>query len=274
MADHEELVARHTATISAFVIRARRVAAHSLAADPHALIGLAEVTLGVTTDGDGRTHLNWSVPPEESVESAAARVRPLILKSEAVHYSKVLAALGYLLHGRDLPRINEGLDTLKAEWGNIEEGRSHVRAYAVVTNRSSISDVALGFAWIYGDVVHADPERIARTEEQGVEERYKAAVPLVAQLMINTIATLSFIQQLVELEHLVLPGDPFDRTVAVTRTEFIVPVENAIQTSSLATDLSNLDTVVQIPMTLDGIQEVWRQKQAGTPEGSVGTPDG
>lgn len=108
--------------------------------------------------------------------------------------------------------------------------------------------------------MHADPDRIAQTAEHGVVERYKAAVPLVAQLMINTIATLNFIKDLVERGHLALPGEPFDRTVTVTATEFVTPIQNLARTSAVGPDLHDLNAVVGTPFTYEDAIEMWGQQ--------------
>src|SRR4051794_14815961 len=69
----EEIVAR-------FVLRARRVEAHSLVQDREAFAELAEEkgTIRLTVDGSGT--MTRSLPADEEVfESLAARVRPLVL---------------------------------------------------------------------------------------------------------------------------------------------------------------------------------------------------
>jgi hypothetical protein len=73
--------AKLTAIVEGFVLRARRVVAHSLCTDDGELANLA--------DGDwyairknGEESLQRLLPNEEVLESLAARVRPLILKKD------------------------------------------------------------------------------------------------------------------------------------------------------------------------------------------------
>ncbi|WP_406068757.1 hypothetical protein [Micromonospora sp. NBC_01638] len=106
-------------------------------------------------------------PPEEQVESAAARVRPLILNDDPTHYGKALKALGYLLHITGAPEpVMQNLRGLKAEWTSIQPKGRDVRGYYLQVSKAGsgefeqLTDNVLGFAWIYGDIVHADAERL------------------------------------------------------------------------------------------------------------------
>lgn len=80
-----------------------------------------------------------------------------------------------------------------------------------------MNDRRLAFAWIYGDVVHADASRRDGSEVFGVEERFHGAVPLVAQLMVLTIRTLKTIAWLHGAKHLPFLHDAFAEDVVVTR---------------------------------------------------------
>lgn len=267
---HEELTARHAATLSAFVIRARRVAEHSLhTEDKSTLVKLASVPMSLTLYEDGKTQLVRTLPPEEAIESAAARVRPLILESEPVHYAKVLAALGYLVRDIQMPRVQELLDVLKKEWKATHDG-AVVRAYSVETGGASVSDVELAYAWIYGDVVHADPLRIEKTDEHGVEERYKAAAPLVAHLMINTISTLNLVAELVRLGHLNLPGNPFDKQVTVKTTEFVMQIAD-VSTADSPEESADGEASSHVPLTFENVSRLLAGKQERLQDGATET---
>src|SRR5687767_9003392 len=110
--DEEALTAMHSARLSEFVLRARRIAAHSLAEDEEALVALAKGTMRIVSDGS-KTYVEHAFPAEEVIESAAARMRPLLLKDEACHYLKALAALGYFL--KDLP-LAENVKVIRKAW--------------------------------------------------------------------------------------------------------------------------------------------------------------
>ena len=89
--------ARKTAalrTLSRFVLRARLVQEHSLADDKKALEEHAawKMTFRLIVNqvtGEKSVELKPApLLPTEQVESAAARVRPLFLKEDGVHYDK------------------------------------------------------------------------------------------------------------------------------------------------------------------------------------------
>lgn len=275
------------AAIEAFVLRARRVCAHSLASDPDALVALIKPKWHVVVDeSTGKSTVTRHLPPEESVESLAARVRPLILKRDPVHWGKVLNALGLLLRDRpDTTSAMEYLQWLRGQWGGINSGSDAVRAYSVQKGRvdgegptSDISDNSLAFAWFYGDVVHADTARRDAARDFTVVDRFEAAVHVVARVAWLTHATLDFIKQLREQGALETDGWVFDEDVVVAVMEitreakvFVAPVDTP-QPGSLHEGLSGdwkLLTEMRTEMAspADGVEV------AADDPGAKGSPD-
>lgn len=226
--DDPELRARHVQRLSEFVLRARRVEAHSIAQDRQRLRELSQATVTVQYEVEPkRTILIRQFPPEEQLESAAARVRPFLLQKDRVHHKKVIEALGFLLHGRTETRLTTVLDELRERWDRFDPRGTDILAYSLQTfgmdgssSSDAVADNVLAFAWIYGDVVHADADRLAGTEHLGIEGRYEAATLVVAQLVVASIMTLGFIRELQELGAISLPPEVFEQQVVVTRTEF------------------------------------------------------
>jgi hypothetical protein len=202
--NHQDIERNARASLIAFILRARRIEKHSLASDRAALELLARMPFKIqVTPSTGTATWIQEFPPEEQVESAAARVWPLILNDDPTHYGKALTALGYLLHTSGAPEpVMKDLRGLKAGWTSIQPKGRKVRGYYIQVSKADsgefeqLTDNVLGFAWIYGDVVHADAERLAETRTFGVRERFRAAVPLVAHIMVLTIGTLNFIRLL------------------------------------------------------------------------------
>lgn len=226
MASTADVEQRHLTRLSAFVLRARRVKAHSLYKDFEALERIGTVPFEFEISADG-VWMTQRLPPEEVVESAAARVRPLLLKEEDAHFQHTLTALGWMLRGDDRADVAQVLAGLKQGWAEFDPKGRGTLAYAVQTGRVDdeevspmISDNVLAFAWIYGDVVHGDSKRLAETEQHGVRERYRAAAPLVCRLIMQTTATLHVIEWLIGLGLLTLPDELFEREVVVTDPVF------------------------------------------------------
>lgn len=238
-----DLESNAVACLSSFVLRARRVEAHSLAADKDALRALAHGTTTVqTTPSTGQSYVVEKLPPEEQVESAAARVRPILLRSEPIHHAKVTKHLGYLLRSAQDERVRPALEGLKASWNRIRpDGKEQLLAYSMQVSKldgsvtmDATSDIAMAYAWIYGDVIHADDARIAAVESAGLRRRYSAAVLIVSHTMLLTIATLNFIRTVVDDGLIELPRAVLDQRVVVEAVESRVPV--AIFTAEIDDD--------------------------------------
>lgn len=214
----EELDDRARARIEEFVLRARRVAAHSLAQDQQNLHRLAAGTLHLTVNGEtGETVIDPRLPPEEVVESAAARVRPILLEQEDCYYRSVLSAISRLV---DHAEVRTNIKALRQAWDqrvrpdSIDPDKA-VRtlvADASTGARSEMDQVRLGLAWVYGDVVHHDTKVRSTAKMFGVQERYRCATPLVAASMLHTMGLLDSILKmhrdgLLEIDSAVLSED-------------------------------------------------------------------
>jgi hypothetical protein len=220
MVDPDE---RHLNALKSFILRARRIRAHSLAKDARLLVKLQNPQFKVQfTPATGEMKVVMDLPPEEQVESAAARIRPLILNDEDTYHAKVMNALLYF--GRKSNLSEENIKVLrgwKAEWAKVNPKGKSLGFYEVrVQNpgevETCISDNALAFSWIYGDVVHADSSRREEGRAYGVDERFRAAIPVVVRLMVLAMVTLTITEQM--KDHGVLPdlGDAFDEEVVVS----------------------------------------------------------
>lgn len=224
----DELNERHRGWIEAFVVRARRVEAHSLAQDRELCSKIGSVTWKVTVRSNGETTFTQELPPEEQVESAAARLRPLILNDEDAYGPKALKAIKWFLRGKSTDRIDQFVSEFSALWSRFDSNSEDAQAYmsqrwAVDGSEpiTNVSDNVLAFAWLYGDVVHADSERLAAVQPWGVRERFRAAAPLICRLIETTVMTLNFVRWLSAQGLIQLDQDVFSREVVVGDEPFI-----------------------------------------------------
>ncbi|MGW2689624.1 hypothetical protein ACWC6I_41525 [Streptomyces sp. NPDC001414] len=225
----ETLDEKHQRLLEAFVVRARRVEEHSLAADWEALVELTRMRINVHVDS-GEVRIRYELPPEEVVESAAARLRPILLEQEDCFHMKALAALGYIC--RTAPQDAEWIRAARAEWrARVSPSTRDESGYWVMVADASTGEEhdldahGLAMAWIYGDVVHHDPERRQAGDPFGLRDRFRAAVPLVAWAMVGTIELLNFIRALNEAGTLQLRQEVFDEQVALKSTVWEEPAE-------------------------------------------------
>ncbi|QOV33256.1 hypothetical protein IM697_23735 [Streptomyces ferrugineus] len=215
--------ALHRGRLEAFVVRARRVEAHSLAADWDALVALSSAPYVVTALGNGEVQVRQEYPAEEVVESAAARVRPLLLEGDACSYLKALAAVGYFC--RELPHDTMWVKAARAEWRTrAEPNAAREGGYQVMLGDAAegwttdLDDRKLAMAWIYGDVVHHDTGLLEEADPFGLAERFRAAVPLIAWVMVKAIELLNYVRALQSAGLLGLQAALFDREVVLTST--------------------------------------------------------
>ncbi|WP_328929953.1 hypothetical protein OG429_38865 [Streptomyces sp. NBC_00190] len=179
---------------------------------------LTRMKIEVRRFANGEVKIRHELPPEEVVESAAARIRPILLETEDCFHMKVLNALGYSCRA--------------SPWrARVAPSTPAEAAYRVmVTNMATGEDHdldahRLAMAWIYGDVVHHDTERRQEGDAFGLQDRFRAAVSLVAWAMVGTIELLNYIRALREDGLLQLRQEVFDERVALTSTTWEEPAE-------------------------------------------------
>ncbi|MFJ6252774.1 MULTISPECIES: hypothetical protein [unclassified Streptomyces] len=227
--DQAEIEQRNRQCLEAFVVRARRVAEHSLADDWEKLVTLIDPKIGVRFE-NGEVRIRHELPAEEVVESAAARIRPILLETEDCFHMKALKALGYVC--RELPQDAEQVRAMRAEWkvrvapATPADATYRVLVANTITGEEHDLDAhRLALAWIYGDVVHHDMERRKEGDPFGLRDRFRAAVPLVAWTMVATIELLAYIEALRKDGVLQLRPEAFDAQVALKSTVWEEPAQ-------------------------------------------------
>lgn len=243
----------HEQRVAAFVIRARRVTSHSLWREQRALMEQAfaghigfVVTRNIKT-GEVSYTMKEEYPPEELMESLAARVRPLTLSGDDLHYSKVLDSIASLVAADSVPDYIKPIETWRFMWDSVATRDSRAQAYSIVTDQGAASDQDLMYAWLYGDVVHAD-DKAESSKGLGVSARYKASVGIVARIVDLVELTLLMVESFVDEGLLTLDAELFSREVVVAETVFHQEVTAYTSPDgSLPTDLNALDPDVWKP---------------------------
>lgn len=217
-----EILGRHQARLSSFVYRARRIKAHSLNEDQSALIALAEGHVEIRRYPDGHAEWVTRLPDEERLESAAARVRPLLLKQDPVYFSKVLGALSYVIRDEESP-LWVDLALIKERWLRADRGFTGAQQLDENNINVALSAKELSDGWFYGDLVHADHDVRRKMAGTDFQMRFQAAAQLVAWLMVQSNRALELTVKCVEQGMIELPDEAFDETVQArtgTLTDF------------------------------------------------------
>ncbi|MFI5642940.1 hypothetical protein ACIA8H_36880 [Streptomyces goshikiensis] len=227
--DQAEIEQRNRQCLESFVVRARRVAEHSLAGDWEKLVALIDPKIRVRFE-NGEIRIRQELPAEEVVESAAARIRPILLKTEDCFHMNALKALGYAC--QELPRDAERVRAVRAEWkARVDPATPMDAAYRVLVADTATGEEhdldahRLALSWIYGDVVHQDPEQRKKGDPFGLRDRFRAAVPLVAWTMVATIELLAYIEALWKDGVLQLRPEVFNAQVALKSTVWEEPAQ-------------------------------------------------
>ncbi|GAA2975387.1 hypothetical protein GCM10010483_19390 [Actinokineospora diospyrosa] len=213
-------------TVRRFVVRARRVAAHSLVRDWERLIELAQdrVTMRLSLTGVARTSMR--LPEDEEVfESLVARLRPFLLKDERVHHARLFKAIKRMVvqGGTGFDEDRQGrFDELRAGWQQLAGDTPRLQTYSVQGFDEQgqpltpvVADAVLAAGWLYADLVHAQPRPgLEEAARFSLAERYTAAVRLFSKLAMLTAHTLAFINQLRD-----------DQLIEIGRAAWDTPVE-------------------------------------------------
>jgi hypothetical protein len=219
-------------TIARFVLRARRIEAHSLVRDWDQLTQHAQGSFRVHLDVSGPVSFTRTLPgDEEAFESLAARVRPLMLKSEPIHCLKVVTALQRLMDcsADATDEHRSRLDKLRGAWQAAELQGSQIQAYAVQSMRLDgsdappmVSDTQLAAGWLYADLIHADPtgpkQQVMRFS---LRERYAAAVRVFSRIAALAVSTLRLVEDLRSAGVLSIPEHVWNQDVVVGASELV-----------------------------------------------------
>jgi hypothetical protein len=142
-------------------------------------------------------------------------------RGAAVHWEAVTAALETYVSGPDDP-LGQSIACLRADWRRLEPSYPGSLVFSSVpagesrsANIDVVTDVALAFEWLYADSGNADARSLSGLGAHEVDDRYRAAVVLVANAALVTINTLSLVRALWDRVELDLPDAPFTRRVTV-----------------------------------------------------------
>lgn len=243
--------------VERFVLRARRMMAHSLVRDqPKLLEDLAagNFQLRILVDNEtseSEVRLMKELPPEEAFESFAARVRPFTIRKEPVYWELVLDALERLVSPETLAEIID-VDDLREHWSTVAEGKKMAQAYYVMTEKGKLSDVELADLWLNSDALHTQLIQSPAGKELSLDQRYQAAAGVYSRIGSCVNATYNVIAHLVREGLLELDPEVFAVPVlAKTNVDFSAKAYTAQVGAELPTDLSNLDPDVWRPLHED-----------------------
>ncbi len=242
-------------TVARFVLRARRIGAHSLLQDPEVFARLLNTRPVARIAVDGISTVRFPLPADEEVfESLAARVRPLNLEKESIFYPKVLSALHQLLEVSPMAtdQQRDQLSDLRSAWKALKLGRQ-MQTYAVQSSNlddtdptGPVTDTELAAGWMYADLVHADAtDWKERTLAFSIQERYRAAVNVFSRIAALALDTLRLIEHLRQSGALTIDEQVWTADVVLGASEIVY--EATIYIAAPETECPPLSTPLDQP---------------------------
>lgn len=226
-----------------FVLRARIVQDHSLARDIGVLRNLAREQMQVVITrnlktGETSTELKpVDLVPTEQLESAAARVRPVFLKEDKVHYTPVLDALAGALKGRPgTAEFSVKIRKLRTKFQQADPDYPHGRPKEP-WDGGTLNNKQLSGAWLYGHLLHEDKVRRSYRGNMHLEEMYMTAIYTVCNEMLAVLETLHLIEAMQVRGWLELPENIFTDDVTVTAKTWQHPGTWNVYVASMETPL-------------------------------------
>jgi hypothetical protein len=182
-----------------FLDRAGRVLSSEIARrDDLATVGSTMKVVAAVTAGATHYRLERQRPPVADIEAAVSRVRPLFAEDDLVFHRTVTGALGALAQHAPQDTKNQ-VRELGAAWRAHE---TSVR-WGMASSLSPLpddqrwrNDRQIARDFIYGDLLHADPEARRRLRGIPEDERLPAAAVWVADATRLTLATKQLILEL------------------------------------------------------------------------------
>lgn len=211
-----------TDILERFVVRARRIEAHSLVKSQK-IKEFVYPKYNLVFNGSAISIRLDSRPEDEEVfESLAARIRPCIVDSEPIQLEKVVAAIRVLTKNVELTEQQlRQLDSVDAWYESHLAPHSHTPIVSheeiggVDSDKVIVaSDTLLGLGWYYADLVHADPKQEKEaTLEFPYDTRYNQGVLLVSYLTLIICSLLRLIRDINDLHYLGLSSETWTTQV-------------------------------------------------------------
>ncbi|WP_070662427.1 hypothetical protein [Rothia sp. HMSC069C01] len=244
-------------TINKFILRAKRVESHSLLKDINILRRYAETESKIIFSKESnKAKLIIELPPDEEVfESLVSRIRPFILRSEPIFYEKIFSALEFILETEEL---KTSVSELKNHWDLINTDSKEIHGYSISDDAShEASDLQLAGAWLYADLVHADPKGNKKGGmDFSMKDRYVAAVRIFSSLALLTVETLAFIYNLEKLGIFDIPENIKTEEVVIGKDQIVR--EGFIYQAPVGTEAPNIQNMADHSdwrlLTRDSIQ--------------------
>lgn len=202
-----------------FVVRARRVAEHSMVKSGEAeKFAVYSYSMAMQIGEYALPRRNFP-KNEEIVESLASRLRPCMLRSESIYWQKVLKAIELIANASIDEATSEKLDGLGRWFKQFEEYKQVSYSIQIFDDKGnpvsqSMNNQLIADGWTYADLVHVDAEGAkASALALPYDDRYYAATSNYCALAMKVLELLVLVQNLSKDVDLGLPEDVWTQQV-------------------------------------------------------------
>lgn len=163
----------------------------------------ADPKMTMTITEDGNIAIKHHIcADEEAIESLSGRLRPLIVESESIYLSKVLAAINSQVPIEACTEKEAAVLKATQSWFFHRYKNKSSRCYGIqLVNKDGtpytdlLEDSLLAESWIYADTVHADPKgRKAEAQKLDYFERYRAASSFFCEFATIVVELLNVVR--------------------------------------------------------------------------------
>ena len=205
-----------------FVLRARRIEAHSLVSSQK-LWRYLNPRITVKRSSSGMCNADFPFPDEEKFESLVARMRPLLVESESIYFSKVIKALDALVASN----VETGQSpVIKDLWEQFKKLSSHLGEEGDLffsVDGEWLPASLLAQSWLYGDLVHADTRgKKSLGKKLPYEYRLFAGLSYFAKTVSLALAILGELRKIRDSGQLRLSESVWEEPVALDEVQGIV----------------------------------------------------
>lgn len=230
-----------------FVVRARRVEAHSMVRD-HSVEKYADLSRRIRPRKGRGDLVGIEMPDQEVFESLAARVRPCVLNTESVFLEHVFDSIDTLLgdrRGGDESRIVGGFQREFEDLRNTRgEAAFLIQSYDTddTPKGDFLQDWWASEGWMYGDLAHVDArEEKARAKEFPYNTRFCVATLQYSKLAVLVVRLLDFVTDLNARLRFGIDGDAWNERVSAPEGEIEYAIKEIVQYEGTEIPKNGLD---------------------------------
>lgn len=209
-----------------FVLRARRIEAHSLVSSQK-LWRYLHPRITVKRSSSGTCNADFAFPDEEKFESLVARMRPLLVESESIYFSKVIKAFEELVASNAETGQSPVMKDFREQFKKLSSDSGEEGDLFFSVDGEWLPASLLALSWLYGDLVHVDARgKKSRGKKLPYEYRLFAGLSYFAKTVSLALAILGELRKMRDSGQIRLSESVWAEPVALDEVKGIVSADD------------------------------------------------